>query len=410
MSTKKPSILYIVPSALDALRRKGVVNTILERDLDGFFGRVLTVHPRTRNTRAVKLGENNLIWEFGPDALPGSTRLKLLRLIQAPHYIWCTLTRTVKLVRSENVDLIQATDPYWMGLLGWVVSRLTGRTLCVSIHADYDQRYVLDGAKGAPVILGSRSLAKRLERFVLNRADTVLPIRDSLGSKVTELGVSTSIRIHPHGIDFEPFVSQPKIDIRKRFEIPAEKHILSFVGRLSNENYVDDLLVVARELANRRKDFVMLLVGGGNEEARLARRVAEDDTLSESVTLVGFQTREMVAEIRKASILSLCPMGGFSLIEACAAGSAPIAYDIEWHDELVHNGETGFLIKENDTDAVVEAATALLDAPDRASRLGKAARDLALTKHAWRDVRDLKRLTYTEIISKRRKGMDLVRL
>jgi len=40
-------------------------------------------------------------------------------------------------------------------------------------------------------------------------------------------------------------------------------------------------------------------------------------------------------------------MGGFSLIEAYAAGRPVVSYDVEWHSELVKNNETGFLIPES---------------------------------------------------------------
>jgi len=44
--------------------------------------------------------------------------------------------------------------------------------------------------------------------------------------------------------------------------------------------------------------------------------------------------------------------GGFSLIEAGAAGNPMIAYDVEWHYELVENHVTGFLVTENNIDMI----------------------------------------------------------
>lgn len=405
----KPRILFIVPSAYEALQRKGVLHTIRERDLDGFFGRIVTVHPRTRRTRWIPVDAHHTIREFGPDAFPGSRYSRLIRIIQAPHYAWRTLRETVRLVRNHRIDLIQATDPYWMGLLGWMVARLTGRPLCVSIHADYDKRYLLDGPRGAPVLLGSRGLAKRLERFVLCRANTVLPIRESLSEKALDAGVDLKcIRVYPHGVDFGPFMSPARDNVREHFALPRDKHILSFVGRLSNENYVDDLIDIASRLRRTRDDFVLVIVGGGKEEARLKARLA-DAGLHDCVRMVGFQSREIVAEVRKASTISLCPMGGFSLIEACAAGSPPIAYDIEWHRELVRHGKTGYLLRERDTDGATEAVNYLLDNPKSARSLGRAARKLAVDRHGWENVRDAKRKTYAAIISAHRKRRSRVR-
>ena len=65
-------------------------------------------------------------------------------------------------------------------------------------------------------------------------------------------------------------------------------------------------------------------------------------------------------------------MGGFSLIESCAAGSPAIAYDVEWHGELVRDGETGFLLAEGDAAGLVAAVERLLDDEALAARLGAA--------------------------------------
>tara|TARA_Y100001960_G_C13895202_1_gene458071 strand:+ start:276 stop:425 length:150 start_codon:yes stop_codon:yes gene_type:complete len=40
----KPSILFIVPATYEALKNKGVENLILERDENGFFEKVITLH------------------------------------------------------------------------------------------------------------------------------------------------------------------------------------------------------------------------------------------------------------------------------------------------------------------------------------------------------------------------------
>ena len=42
----KPSILFIVPATYEALKNKGVENTILERDENGFFKKETTKFKR----------------------------------------------------------------------------------------------------------------------------------------------------------------------------------------------------------------------------------------------------------------------------------------------------------------------------------------------------------------------------
>jgi glycosyltransferase involved in cell wall biosynthesis len=58
---------------------------------------------------------------------------------------------------------------------------------------------------------------------------------------------------------------------------PAMK-IISFVGRLSPENYVDDMLDIARKLGEKRQDFMIVMVGGGKDEERLKNKIADDSS------------------------------------------------------------------------------------------------------------------------------------
>lgn len=399
----KPTILFMIPAEYESLVTKGVDNMIIDRDEDGFFKRCVTVHPLTQRTQTIDINETHVIHEIGFDLIPGSHRHKLLRYLQVPLHFFRILRICGRLVREEQVDLIRATDPYWMGFFALLVARKRGLPFCVSIHSDYDKRFELDGKLGAPTILGSRKLAKRLERFVLSRADLVMPIRESLGKRAICDGArSELVRIIPHGIDLRPFSEEASYDIYQMFGIDRHKKILSFVGRLSNENYVDDLLEMARQLSLQREDFILVFAGGGNEEDRLRHTVSNEPQLEKTVRMLGFQPREVCIDLRRASEVNLCLMAGFSLIEACASERPVISYDVEWHYELVRNGETGFLIKEHDNKQLVAAVSYLLDHPDEAAEMGKNARDLALAKHDIRITLEIKRDCYRELLNDRR--------
>ena len=84
----KPSILFIVPAEYEALKEKGVDSMILERDEDGFFGKVITLHPCCSKTRSISLNECHEIYEVGFDLIPGSKHWRLLMYAQYPaHFL-----------------------------------------------------------------------------------------------------------------------------------------------------------------------------------------------------------------------------------------------------------------------------------------------------------------------------------
>jgi glycosyltransferase involved in cell wall biosynthesis len=376
------------------------VSLLAEFDEGGFFDRVLIAFPLARVSSEVWVSDRVVVRDIGTDWLPFAGRFRWLRRMAAPLHITRTLVLLVRFVRRERVDLVRATDPCVSGLIGWLAARLTGRPLCVSIHADFDKRHDLGGASAGATVFGSRTAATIIERFVLRRAEMVMPIRESLRPYVLRLGARPErIRIIPHGTDLSDFIAPPPLDVSSLFDISPASRIVSFVGRLVRENYVDDFLEVARRLAAVRRDFTVLVLGGGPEASRLTAAVDSDPVLRDVVRLVGFQPRSVVAAVRRRSAASLCLMGGFSLIEACAAASPVIAYDVEWHSELIRDGETGFLVAEHDLDRLTSVVNRLLDDPDLGAALGTRARDLAVSRHGLAPTTAVKRNCYLEVLA-----------
>jgi glycosyltransferase involved in cell wall biosynthesis len=331
--------------------------------------------PLTRHARRLRLSARTEILECG---VPVARRW--LRRALAPLHVVRSVFRLARLVRDEKIDAVRATDPCFSGLLALAIARLARRPVCVSIHADYDKRHALAGDAGAPVLLGSRRLASLVEGFVLSHADAVWPIRESLVDYALARGaVRARITVIPHGADLGAFVSGE--GATPPAGLPPGRAVVSFAGRLSRENYVDDLLAIARRLGSQRRDFVLVIAGGGGEGERLAAVVAADPVLADAVRMVGPLDRAAVAGLRRASLVALAPMGGFSLIEAAAAGAALVSYDVEWHREIVRDGETGRLLRENDVDGAAAAIAGLLDDPAGARAMGRRAQTLALARH-----------------------------
>ena len=376
----KPRILFLVPAQFDALQHKGVERMILERDEGGFFERVITIHPLTPTTRTIDLNETHRVYELGG-------RLQPFRL-------WRVFKDAVRIAKDERINLVRATDAYLMGLMAWWVARAQRVPFCVSVHADYAKRFALAPVSGSRAWL--RRIAGVVPPFVLRRAGLILPIRESLVPSLIAAGAPPSrVRVIPHGVDLSLFASRQPLP-SNGFDVPAGKAIVSFVGRLTADNYAADVADVIARVAAKRTDVVFVLMGEGPEQARIEHLVTAHP---DAVRLLPFQSRERVAELRRRSAASLCLMAGFSLIEACAAGSPPIAYDVEWHRELVQNGVTGYLVNEHDVAGVVSAIEALIDRPSERAAMGERARTLAFERHGLEATSRIKRECYTALLA-----------
>jgi glycosyltransferase involved in cell wall biosynthesis len=392
----KPRILFLVPADLAALERKGVAHMILERDEGGFFERVVTAHPLADQRRTIDLNAVHRVieWNVGRSFAADA---RLAERLAAPVRFLRMAWELQRVVRTERIDLIRANDPYLMGLLALVLSRLSRIPFCVSIHADYDKHEAMTPKRG--IARWARRISRWCPPRVFRAARLVLPIRRHLAEWAVQQGARPQqIRIIPHGVDVSAFQSETSGAVAASFDLEPGVPIVSFVGRLARGNYVFDLLMIAqRVLATGCAQFVIM--GDGEERAALEQRVAASALLSRAVRIAGFRAHPEALALRRASAVSICLMGGFSLLEACAAGSPVVAYDVDWHHEVITNGVTGLLVREGDVADAADAVCRLLTDRILARRLGEAARNFIETHHDLRQTSDIKRCCYTALLA-----------
>jgi glycosyltransferase involved in cell wall biosynthesis len=397
---ESPRLALISSADWESIQAKGVVDIIRDFEEAGFFSAVTTIFPLARRSMRVSLAANQEVVQYGYDAIPGATLHRAIRLALAPLLVLRVAVMVRRLVRAQQISVVRATDPYWCGLLGWLATIGTPTAFCVSLHANWDDRHRLDPTHGAPKLFGSRTLAKWLESFVLRRAWLVLCIRRSLIEYAVRSGAPRArTRLIPHGIDLD-LLSISTERAWSRLGLPEKIRLVVFVGRLSRENYVYDMLELARRLSGL-PDTRLIMVGGGLEEAALRVAVDADPVLAGVVIMTGFVDRKTAIAFRKAATVNVVPMGGFSLIEACASGRPVVSYDVEWHSELIDNGRNGILIPEGDSEAFADAVCRLCRHPEEADRLGAAGRASAFEQHDIDRVRQHRIDSYRELLAQR---------
>lgn len=160
----------------------------------------------------------------------------------------------------------------------------------------------------------------------------------------------------------------------------AREPLVVYLGRLKRYKQIDIVLrafaTVRRNVPNAR----LVLVGKGDDEARLRRLVATLG-LSDAVSFAGFVSEhEKIGWLHRASALvypSPKEGWGLSAIEAAACGTPVLASDSEGLRDAVRHGVTGFLIPHADVEGWAGRMEEILIEPTLREQLGAAARDWA---------------------------------
>ena len=199
----------------------------------------------------------------------------------------------------------------------------------------------------------------------------------------------------PVGIDTHAFRKPLEDDERQawlaRWAIDSEcaqpPHILLTVGRLVPRKGVRWLVTeVLPRLAERRADWIYLVVGEGPERQAIAEAARRDQRVAQRVHLLGQISDDELRTAYAAADLFVMPnvpvpgdSEGFGIVhlEARAAGLPVVAADIEGISESFISGEDGWLVPAGD-------AAAFVDAIDRGLRPGPDPRRSGAPRHAHR--------------------------
>ncbi len=157
---------------------------------------------------------------------------------------------------------------------------------------------------------------------------------------------------------------------------------VAFASRLVREKGADILVRAFAKVIAKIPDAQLLLAGEGLEWETLTKLIA-DLRLSLSVHMTGHLTRlEMENLFAKAWVQAVPSRWeepfGLVAAEAMMRGTAVVASNSGGLAEIVQNGQTGFLIPTDDTDALAEALVCLLRNRELAEQMGQAGRRVAL--------------------------------
>lgn len=353
--TGRRNHLYINYGTFQDFLEKSVDWQIRQRGVYEDVGRVVSMYAFAKKPGSHELAENHQIVNVPIPKCPVRTFTSYAGFVR----------QVFRRIRDEEFSRIWIQcHIYFIPLLICLRLFARGRALVgIGLRADLDLAFRLGGARESEVFLGSRALARALERFLFCRlCDFVFPRSENIAAVLAAQGVpSRKIVVQrfelPPGVD--PTAPAPDENFRRTWiPFPDASAVYSFVGRMTHYNFVFDAVDLFEKILKDDPKAVLVMAGRGPEEERVRRRLAEKN-LAGRVSMPGFIRREDVLKLRQISDFSLCLMGGNSLLEAAAMGSIVVAYDIDWHRELVTHLQNGIVVPEGRVDELYAAICAV---------------------------------------------------
>ncbi|AFY70261.1 glycosyl transferase group 1 [Thalassoporum mexicanum PCC 7367] len=248
-------------------------------------------------------------------------------------------------------DIVHLINPAVLGLAGLFYAKSMKLPLIASYHThlpQYLQHYGLGFLENA---------MWELIKTAHNNAELNLCTSNAMVEQLREHGVK-EVDLWQRGVDTELFHPQYKhAEMRSRLtEGHPEATLLLYVGRLSAEKGIDEILPVLQAIPNSR----LALVGDGPYRQELEKIFAGTNT-----NFVGYLQGTDLASAFASSDVFLFPSRtetlGLVLLEAMAAGCPVVAANSGGIPDIVTNGLNGYMFDPIAEDGLLTATQQLLD-------------------------------------------------
>jgi len=281
--------------------------------------------------------------------------------------------------RSERYDIIHIQTPFVAHYLGTKLSRLLNIP-CIETYHTFFEEYLYHYIPIVPKKL-MRMLAKRFSRHQGNSLNgMVVPSHPMLGI-LKSYGIATHAEVIPTGIEPDSFVLGDRAAFRKNYNIPQDRPVLLFVGRVAHEKNIGFLLKVVDQVRKDISDVLFLIAGEGPARESLEKEVRELG-LSDNVMFIGYLDRhtELNSCYRSADIFifsSRTETQGLVLLEAMAQG-IPVVSTAELGTRDVLQEGMGVWIAREELADFSQKIVRMLGQSVVRKELGVAGRDYAL--------------------------------
>lgn len=182
------------------------------------------------------------------------------------------------------------------------------------------------------------------------------------------------VYVVPHAVTVPEPETRSISRIRACLELPENRIIIAFFGRLSEEKGAAVFVEIARALAPGQR-FYFILTGEGPERGRVMELINRYE-LSASFYAPGFV--EDVNPLMNAADIIVVPslLDGMPLVvlESHAREKPVVASAVGSIPVMVEDGETGYLCEPGDVDAFVRRIVELADDPAKRRQFGRAGR------------------------------------
>ena len=293
---------------------------------------------------------------------------------------WGRLTGTLETV-GRAFDLVHIHTPFLAHYAGVRQARRL-RIPCIATYHTFFEEYLHHYVPVLPRSLG-RGLARTFTRAQCRAVAALIAPSEPMRAVLLDYGVVTPVHVIPTGLAAHRFQPGNGARFRAAHELPPERPLMLYIGRVAHEKNIEFLLRVFAQVRSSVPDALFVIAGEGPAREPL-RELASGLGLLEDVYFVGYLDRntELLDCYAAADVFvfaSRTETQGLVLLEAMAQG-APVVSTAKLGTRSILKEGCGALIVPEEAEPFAAAAVRVLQDPQLRANLAQAGRGYA---HEW---------------------------
>lgn len=316
------------------------------------------------------------------------------RILLLPSWALGTILWSIKhkLSKKTDFDVIHHHTSDLLGsfISGPIVSWILGLPLIITVHCSPTFTF-------APHTFTEKlffRLSKTIEQWAVRKANCVYLLTERTYEMYKKSGIipESKMKVISDGVNTELFCRVGKertTKLKKEFNIPTNKKVVSYIGRIAPEKGWKTFVQMAKLL--EREDIHFLICGDGYTRKDFEQEL-DIFQLKDRFTFTGYIEHKRIVEALNISDCLILPsyheeFGGV-LLEAMACETPIVASNVGGIPYIITDNQTGYLVSPNDHHGFAERLSFVLDNEDKTRQVVKKARDTVVRRFSIQAVAD----------------------
>ncbi len=253
------------------------------------------------------------------------------------------------LMRKLNLDIIHTNTEFSLRVFALIMAKDLNIPLVHTYHTIYED-YTHYFAPIALLNNRAKAFARFYTRKCCNFVEEVIVPTKKVEELLTSYRVFRNINVIPTGIDLKKFykgnfTEEQIAQVRKRFHISPEQKVILYLGRVSPEKNIGELLKAMPTYRKKHSDIRFVVVGAGPDLENL-KKLSKELKLQDTVVFAGEQPWDEIALYYQLGDVfvsaSQSETQGLTYFEAMAAGLPVVAKKDPCLNEILKDSFNGY--------------------------------------------------------------------